>query len=39
MADGETYAHLEHLRLAGMADCHRGADGLLRYEVTSVPAA
>ena len=39
MADGETYAHLEHLRLAGMAECHRGADGMLRYEVISVPAA
>jgi glyoxylase-like metal-dependent hydrolase (beta-lactamase superfamily II) len=39
MADGETYAHLEHLRLAGAAECHRGADGLLRYEVMSVPAA
>jgi len=32
MADSETYAHLEHLRLAGDADAHRDAKGLLIYE-------
>jgi glyoxylase-like metal-dependent hydrolase (beta-lactamase superfamily II) len=30
MADSETYAHLEHLRLAGEFDC-RERDGLLEY--------
>lgn len=30
MADSETYAHLEHLRLAGEVECRR-VDGLLRY--------
>jgi glyoxylase-like metal-dependent hydrolase (beta-lactamase superfamily II) len=33
MAESETYAHLEHLRLAGQADAH-WEDGLLLYEVT-----
>jgi glyoxylase-like metal-dependent hydrolase (beta-lactamase superfamily II) len=32
MADSETYAHLEHLRLLGEAEC-RSADGKLLYEV------
>jgi glyoxylase-like metal-dependent hydrolase (beta-lactamase superfamily II) len=31
MAESETYAHLEHLRLARMADAHRRADGLMVY--------
>jgi glyoxylase-like metal-dependent hydrolase (beta-lactamase superfamily II) len=33
MAESETYAHLEHLRLAGQADA-RWENGLLCYEVT-----
>jgi glyoxylase-like metal-dependent hydrolase (beta-lactamase superfamily II) len=33
MAESETYAHLEHLRIAGEADCHPGDDGKLIYEV------
>jgi glyoxylase-like metal-dependent hydrolase (beta-lactamase superfamily II) len=32
MAESETYAHLEHLRLAGAAACHRNAQGFLIYE-------
>ncbi|MET0727730.1 MAG: MBL fold metallo-hydrolase [Acidimicrobiales bacterium] len=32
MAESETYAHLEHLRVAGEAQTHR-ADGLLHYEL------
>ncbi len=32
MAEAETYAHLEHLRIAGLAD-NRWQDGLLRYTV------
>ena len=32
MADSETYAHLEHLRLLGDAEC-RAEDGKLLYEV------
>jgi glyoxylase-like metal-dependent hydrolase (beta-lactamase superfamily II) len=36
LADSETYAHLEHLRLAGMAECREGADGKLIYEVLAV---
>jgi glyoxylase-like metal-dependent hydrolase (beta-lactamase superfamily II) len=32
MADSETYAHLEHLRLAGEAECRRRGD-LLEYVV------
>jgi len=31
MADSETYAHLEHLRLLGQADRHVGSDGVPRY--------
>ncbi len=31
MADSETYAHLEHLRIAGDADLHVGTDGMYRY--------
>jgi glyoxylase-like metal-dependent hydrolase (beta-lactamase superfamily II) len=31
MADSETYAHLEHLRLLGQADRHEGPDGVPRY--------
>ena len=34
MAESETYAHLEHLRLMGQAESHRGNDGKLIYEVT-----
>ncbi|HEX6476609.1 MAG TPA: MBL fold metallo-hydrolase [Acidimicrobiales bacterium] len=29
MAESETYAHLEHLRLAGEAHCYEGSDGLV----------
>lgn len=32
MAESETYAHLEHLRLAGEAESQRGPDGALVYE-------
>jgi glyoxylase-like metal-dependent hydrolase (beta-lactamase superfamily II) len=32
MAESETYAHLEHLRLAGEAEAHTDAGGLLVYE-------
>jgi hypothetical protein len=32
MAESETYAHLEHLRLAGAAEAHRNAEGFLVYE-------
>jgi hypothetical protein len=32
MAESETYAHLEHLRLAGQAE-RRDQDGLLEYRV------
>jgi glyoxylase-like metal-dependent hydrolase (beta-lactamase superfamily II) len=32
MAESETYAHLEHLRLAGSAEIHRDAEGKLIYE-------
>jgi glyoxylase-like metal-dependent hydrolase (beta-lactamase superfamily II) len=32
MAESETYAHLEHLRLARQADAHRDAKGFLIYE-------
>ncbi|MDJ0787993.1 MAG: MBL fold metallo-hydrolase [Myxococcota bacterium] len=32
MAESETYAHLEHLRLAGLAESHRDPSGLLVYE-------
>jgi len=31
MAESETYAHLEHLKLHGQAESHTGADGLLVY--------
>ena len=31
MAESETYAHLEHLRIAGDADRTDGSDGTLRY--------
>jgi glyoxylase-like metal-dependent hydrolase (beta-lactamase superfamily II) len=31
MADSETYAHLEHLRLLGDAEVRRDPDGTLRY--------
>lgn len=36
MADSETYAHLEHLRLAGLAERHE-EHGEAIYEVTGVP--
>jgi hypothetical protein len=32
MAESETYAHLEHLRIAGQASCERH-DGQLEYIV------
>lgn len=32
MAESETYAHLEHLRLAGAAAARRGPDGVLIYQ-------
>ena len=32
MAESETYAHLEHLRVAGDAAARRGPDGKLIYE-------
>jgi glyoxylase-like metal-dependent hydrolase (beta-lactamase superfamily II) len=32
MAESETYAHLEHLRIAGAAGCRRDSDGYLIYE-------
>jgi glyoxylase-like metal-dependent hydrolase (beta-lactamase superfamily II) len=32
MAESETYAHLEHLRLLGRAESRRGDDGLLLYQ-------
>ncbi len=32
MAESETYAHLEHLRVTGEAES-RFADGLLRYHL------
>jgi hypothetical protein len=32
MADSETYAHLEHLRLAGEAEV-RSVDGMLEYVI------
>ena len=35
MAESETYAHLEHLRLAGEAECHKDPDGKLIYELKS----
>jgi hypothetical protein len=31
MAESETYAHLEHLRIAGHADRTETRDGTLRY--------
>jgi len=31
MAESETYAHLEHLKHAGEAECHRDRHGLLLY--------
>lgn len=31
MAESETYAHLEHLRLRARAECHRDARGMLIY--------
>jgi hypothetical protein len=33
MAESETYAHLEHLRILGEAGVHRRADGKLIYEI------
>jgi glyoxylase-like metal-dependent hydrolase (beta-lactamase superfamily II) len=33
MAESETYAHLEHLRLAGEATARRDEDGRLRYQL------
>ena len=33
MADSETFAHLEHLRLLGQAEQHRRNDGMLVYDV------
>ncbi|MDD9938528.1 MAG: MBL fold metallo-hydrolase [Myxococcales bacterium] len=31
MAESETYAHLEHLRILRQAECHRDDDGMLIY--------
>lgn len=31
MAESETYAHLEHLRIAGDADCHENSENKLIY--------
>jgi len=36
MAESETYAHLEHLRLAGVAERH-DRNGEAIFEVTGVP--
>ncbi len=33
MAESETYAHLEHLRLEGMAEAHRNEQGRLVYDI------
>ena len=33
MADSETFAHLERLRLLGDAECRKTEDGKLLYEV------
>jgi hypothetical protein len=33
MAESETYAHLEHLRLEGKAEAHRNDDGRLVYDL------
>lgn len=33
MAESETYAHLEHLRLLGDAEVHSDAQGMLVYEI------
>ena len=33
MAESETYAHLEHLRLAGSAAVHRDGQGMLIYDI------
>ena len=33
MAESETYAHLEHLRLEGMAEAHRDDKGRLVYDL------
>ena len=35
MAESETYAHLEHLRLSGEADCSKDAEGRLIYQLNS----
>ncbi|MDH5568028.1 MAG: hypothetical protein OEY15_15330, partial [Myxococcales bacterium] len=32
MAESETFAHLEHLRIAGDAERHEAPDGSLVYE-------
>jgi len=32
MAESETYAHLEHMRLLGAAEARKGPDGILIYE-------
>jgi glyoxylase-like metal-dependent hydrolase (beta-lactamase superfamily II) len=34
MAESETYAHLEHLRIAGQAECRMGERGKLIYETS-----
>ncbi|MDQ1396436.1 MAG: hypothetical protein QOG64_1695 [Acidimicrobiaceae bacterium] len=36
MAESETYAHLEHLRLAGQAERHERDDGKLIYEIAAL---
>ena len=39
MAESETFAHLEHLRLAGLVDARRDDDGRLRYRPVDTSAA
>jgi hypothetical protein len=36
MAESETYAHLEHLRVQGRVSAERDAGGLLRYRPAAV---
>jgi hypothetical protein len=39
MAESETYAHLEHLRLAGEAECFEDRNRRLVYRVAASSAA
>jgi len=38
MAESETYAHLEHLRLLGRMECSPGPDGKLQYAPVAGPS-